>query len=139
MTTIAYPVPQTAPSRGLSRFLPSNLLLWVLLAVVAALTVIPTAAALLAAFRDVAPGQAGNWTIDGLVRGLSDPITWQALFTTYWLAVVRAFLGVSLAVVIAWILARTDCPFRAQLEFMIVLAYFFPGLGKLLAWIILAS
>lgn len=138
MSTLAVRLPR-GRTATLSGLMPRNVLLWLLLAVVAALTVTPTAAALMSAFRDAAPGQAGSWTIDGLVRGLSDPITWQALFTTYWLAIVRATIGVSLAVVIAWILARTDCPFRSQLELGIIIAYFFPGLGKLLAWIILAS
>jgi iron(III) transport system permease protein len=66
-------------------------------------------------------------------------LTWEALWTTYWLSAVRALLGVGLAVVLAWILARTDCPFRAQLELLVIMAYFFPGLGRILGWIILAS
>jgi iron(III) transport system permease protein len=138
MSAIAARLPEEA-AKSVGRRIPRNALLWLLLAIVATLTVTPTVAALAGAFRDSAPGQAGSWTLSGLVRGLSDPITWEALFTTYWLAIVRAAIGVSLAVVIAWILARTDCPFRGQLEFLIILAYFFPGLGKLLAWIILAS
>lgn len=138
MSVQALRLPRLLPN-GLARLMPSNLLMWLLLILVAVLTITPTAAALGAAFRDAAPGQPGTWTLDGLYRGLSDPITWQALFTTYWLAIVRATLGVGLAVVIAWILARTDCPFRNQLEFLIILAYFFPGLGKLLAWIVLGS
>ncbi len=117
----------------------ANLLMWLLLLAVAVFTIVPTAAALLSAFRTAAPGQAGEWTLDGVARAFASESTWQALFTTYWLAIVRAGLGVSLAVVIAWILARTDCPFRPQLEFLVVFAYFFPGLGRLLGWVLLAS
>src|SRR4051812_27402280 len=123
MSAIAARLPEEAV-KGVGRRIPRNALLWLLLAIVATLTVTPTVAALAGAFRDSAPGQAGSWTLSGLVRGLSDPITWEALFTTYWLAIVRAAIGVSLAVVIAWILARTDCPFRGQLEFLIIVAYF---------------
>src|SRR3981081_1860629 len=112
---------------------------WLVLLVVAVCTLTPTAAALLSAFRSAGPGQFGDWTLAGLTTTLSEGSTWQALFTTYWLSAVRAVLGVSVAVVIAWILARTDCPFRPQLEFLILLAYFFPGLGRILGWIILAS
>jgi iron(III) transport system permease protein len=116
-----------------------TILPWLVLLLVAVCTLTPTAAALLSAFRSAAPGQVGDWTLSGLTTTMSESSTWQALFTTYWLAAVRAILGVSVAVVIAWILARTDCPFRPQLEFLILLAYFFPGLGRILGWIILAS
>jgi iron(III) transport system permease protein len=118
---------------------PGSLLPWLLLVLVALCTLTPVAAALLSAFRSAAPGQAGDWTLDGLARAFSENLTWEALWTTYWLSAVRALLGVGLAVVITWILARTDCPFRAQLEALIILAYFFPGLGRILGWVLLAS
>src|SRR3981081_2735813 len=116
-----------------------SLLPWVLLVLVAVCTLSPVAAALLSAFRSAAPGQAGDWTLDGLARAFSESTTWEALWTTYWLSAVRALLGGGLAVVITWVLARTDCPFRPQLESLIILAYFFPGLGRILGWVLLAS
>jgi iron(III) transport system permease protein len=129
--------------RALPRLLPrlrlGNLLPWLLLVLVAVSTLTPTAAALVSAFRSAAPGQAGDWTLDGVTRALSESMTWEALWTTYWLSAVRALLGVGVAVAIAWILARTDCPYRRHLELLIILAYFFPGLGRILGWIILAS
>jgi iron(III) transport system permease protein len=118
---------------------PGSLLPWLLLVLVAVCTLSPVAAALLSAFRSAAPGQAGDWTLDGLARAFSESTTWEALWTTYWLSAVRALLGVGLAVVITWVLARTDCPFRPQLESLIILAYFFPGLGRILGWVLLAS
>src|SRR3981081_3089322 len=89
---------------------------WLLLLLVALCTLTPTAAALVSAFRSAAPGQAGDWTLNGLARAFSESLTWEALWTTYWLAAVRALIGVGVAVVITWILARTDCPCRPQLE-----------------------
>ncbi|MCA1644160.1 MAG: iron ABC transporter permease [Chloroflexi bacterium] len=130
-------------SRALPGLLPrlraGGMLPWLLLIVVAVSTLTPVLAALLSAFRSAAPGQAGDWTLDGLARALSESSTWEALWTTYWLSAVRALMGVGLAVVITWIVARTDCPFRLQLESLIVLAYFFPGLGRILGWVLLAS
>lgn len=114
-------------------------LMWLLVIVVGVLTVTPVVAALTSAFRDAAPGQVGDWTLSGIVRVFQDSATWEALWTTYWLAGVRALLGLALAVILTWILARTDCPFRKQLELLIIVAYFFPGLGKLLGWVLLAS
>jgi iron(III) transport system permease protein len=116
-----------------------NVFMWLLLVVVALCTFTPTIAAMLSAFRTGTPGEVSEWTLGGLQRALSDPFTWEALWTTYWLAAVRAVIGVALAVVLTWIIARTDVPFRPQLELLIVLAYFFPGLGRILGWVILAS
>lgn len=113
-----------------------------LLLLVVVLTVTPVATALMAAFRDAPPGQPGSFSLTALgdsLRILGDTQTRQTVWTTVWLAVVRAVLATGLAVVIAWILARTDCPYREQLEFMIVLSFFFPILGKVLGWSLLAS
>jgi iron(III) transport system permease protein len=48
-------------------------------------------------------------------------------------------LALALAVVLAWIIARTDCPFRNRLEFLLILSFFFPLLGKVLGWALLLS
>lgn len=138
MSTADTPLTRTVPMKA-GRPSLSTLLMWLLLIGVAVMTVTPTAAALTSAFRDAAPGQAGDWTLNGIIRVFQDGATWDALWTTYWLAGVRALLGLALAVVLTWILARTDCPYRKQLELLIVIAYFFPGLGKLLGWVLLAS
>ncbi len=128
-----------AHTRRAPRLTMASLLMWLLLLAVAIMTVTPVAAALTSAFRDAAPGQPGDWTLNGLTRAFQDSNTWNALWTSYWLAGVRAALGLGLAIVITWILARTDCPFRRQLELLVIVAYFFPALGKLLGWVLLAS
>lgn len=126
--------PALPPSGRLNSLFP-----WLLLVLVALCTLTPTAAALVSAFRTAAPGQTGEWTLNGVAHALSDSTTWEALWTTYWLSAVRALLGVGLAVIITWILARTDVPFRGQLETLVVMAYFFPGLGRILGWTLLSS
>ena len=137
-TVVTQPAPAAA-ARPPFRLSLSSVVMWLLVLVVGTMTVTPVVAALTSAFRDAAPGQLGDWTLGGITRVLSDPQTWNALWTSYWLAAARALMGLSLAVVITWILARTDCPYRRQLELLIIVAYFFPGLGKLLGWVLLAS
>jgi iron(III) transport system permease protein len=106
---------------------------------VALLTVSPVVAVLIGAFRDAPPGQPGTWTLDGLVRIVSDSQNLAVIWTSLWLALCRAILATALAIVIAWILARTDCPFRTQLIVLIGISFFTPILGKILGWTILAS
>ena len=113
-----------------------------LLIVVAVLTVTPVVTALLAGFRDAPPGRPGaiTWeSIKASVAVMMDPDVWQILWTTVWLSTVRALLALALAVVLAWIIARTDCPFRNQLEFLLILSFFFPLLGKVLGWALAAE
>jgi iron(III) transport system permease protein len=117
----------------------STLLMCLLTLAVAVVTVVPVAVAMVASFRTAPVGQSGVWTASGIVRILHDPTTLQVIETTVWLALVRASLATALAVVLAWILARTDCPFRGQLEVFLLLSFFFPLVGRVLAWAVLLS
>jgi len=113
-----------------------------LLIVVAVLTVTPVVTALVAGFRDAPPGRPGSISWESIRASLSvmaDPDVWRILWTTVWLSTVRAVLALALAVVLAWIIARTDCPFRNRLEFLLILSFFFPLLGKVLGWALLLS
>jgi iron(III) transport system permease protein len=113
--------------------------MWLLLGIIAVATITPAGVIVISAFRDNAPGQVGSWTLEGLANAFNDPTTWSIAWTTLWLALVRVFCALSVAVTLSWILARTNCPFRRQLEFLLVLCFFFPGLAKLLTWTVLAS
>jgi iron(III) transport system permease protein len=139
----ALPVDVARPRRaGLLRVRSSSVLLGLLVVVVVVLNVTPVAAALVTVFRDAPPGRPGTFSLDAVQAFLgtaTEPQTLQILWTTLWLAVVRAVLATALAIVVAWILARTDCPFRDRLEFLVILAFFFPVLGKVLGWSLLLS
>ena len=113
-----------------------------LLITVAVLTVTPVVTALLAGFRDAPPGRAGAISVESIRASfavMAQPDVWRILWTTVWLSTVRAVLALALAVVLAWIIARTDCPFRDRLEFLLILSFFFPLLGKVLGWALLLS
>jgi iron(III) transport system permease protein len=106
---------------------------------VALLTVTPVAVALIASFRTAPIGQPGVWTASGIVHVLKDPSTLTIVWTTIWMGVVRAGIATCLAVLLAWILARTDCPLRGPLEVVLLLSFFFPLVGRILGWAVLAS
>ncbi len=131
MTSLAGSAERLANPRRLTVH-SSALLMGALTLAVALLTVTPVAVALIASFRTAPPGQPGVWTLSGFARVLQDPTTIHVVWTTVWLAVVRAALATAIAVLLAWILARTDCPFRAQLEIVLLLSFFFPLVGRIL-------
>lgn len=113
-----------------------------LLVTVAVLTVTPVVTALVAGFRDAPPGRPGAVSLESIRASLvviAQPEVWQILWTTVWLSSVRAVLALLLAIVLSWIIARTDCPFRERLEFLLILSFFFPLLGKVLGWALLLS
>src|SRR3989442_10146203 len=114
----------------------------VLLITVAVLTVTPVVTALLAGFRDAPAGRAGAISAESIRASfavMAQPEVWEILWTAVWVSTVRAVLALALAVVLAWIIARTDCPFRDRLEFLLILSFFFPLLGKVLGWALLLS
>ncbi len=74
----------------------------------------------------------GNWT-----RAFSDPGTLSALWMSFLLSVVRLIPAMILAVIVAWLIARTDMPGGNALEFLCWFAYFVPDFPLTLAWILL--
>src|SRR5262249_23481621 len=47
------------------------------------------------------------------------------------------FISITVGIILAWLLARTDIPLRGVLEFSFWLAYFIPALPVALGWILL--
>jgi iron(III) transport system permease protein len=117
----------------------ATLIMGFLTLLVAVLTVTPVAVALVASFRTAPVGQPGIWTVSGILNVARDPSTLSVVWTTVWMGVLRAGLATFIAVMLAWILARTDCPFRPQLEVVLLLSFFFPLVGRILGWAVLAS
>jgi iron(III) transport system permease protein len=69
-------------------------------------------------------------------QAMSQPGLTRSIFNT--LAVVLATQAISLplAIVIAWLLARTDVPFARSLEFGFWILYFLPSLGVTTGWLL---
>ncbi len=66
---------------------------------------------------------------------LSDPTMLGAVVNSLKLLVSIHGIALPIAVVIAWVLARTDIPYRHGLEFMFWISFFLPSLSVTLGWI----
>ena len=93
--------------------------------------------------KTVSPGAEGFWsfsfTLSNFVRGYSQPLFSSSLINTLTIATGSAFLGWSVAFLLAWVVERTDAPFR-QIIFTISIArMILPGILTTLAWIMLLS
>src|SRR5215475_15089470 len=108
----------TAPlSRGPSRIEAQAVLCTVVLAVVAFGVLFPVLLVVLESFQVAPPGQPARYGLDGWRAALSEPGLRAALWNTLRVTFVRQLLSLPLAVLIAWLLARTDLPARGWLEF----------------------
>ena len=74
----------------------------------------------------------GNWRVV-----LSEPRMIEAMKNTITLALTRQVIALALGITFAWVIARTDIPWRNWLEFGFWVALFMPTLTVTLGWIIM--
>jgi iron(III) transport system permease protein len=109
----------------------------IVLAAVAFCVVFPVVLVVVQSFQVAAPGQAAVYGLDGWRAALSEPGLRTALLNTLAVTFVRQLLSLPLAVLLAWLLARTDLPGRRWLEFAFWAAFFLPTFTVTLSWILL--
>ncbi len=115
------------------------LLLTLLLVVVGFLVIYPVLTLLITSFEVNAFGQptvygTGNWE-----RIFSQDNLSKALTNTVSLGFMRQLIGVVVGVCIAWLIARTNLPFRTVLEVGFWVALFMPALPVTLSWVLLMA
>jgi iron(III) transport system permease protein len=108
-----------------------------LLAVVIFVSLYPMLQVLIQSFQLNRPGEAAQFGLNGWRAVLSDTSIQSAVWNTITVGVVRQAIALAIALVIAWLLARTDVPGRHVFEFLFWVAFFFPALTVTLAWIFL--
>ena len=109
----------------------------VVLALVAFCVVFPLFLVVLQSFQVAAPGETARYGLDGWRAALGEPGLRGALWNTFTVTFVRQLLSLPLAVLIAWLLARTDLPGRSWIEFAFWAAFFLPSFTVTLSWILL--
>jgi iron(III) transport system permease protein len=107
------------------------------LVIVAFGVVYPIFLVVLQSFQTALPGQPARYGLDGWRAALAEPALRSSLLNTLSVTVVRQLLSLPLAVLIAWLLARTDLPGRRWIEFAFWAAFFLPTLTVTLSWILL--
>ena len=79
------------------------------------------------------PGMAGEFNFDGY-RAIFSGDNGKVLVNTVGISLVKTVLSILLAVLLAWIIARTDTPGRGVLEVLITLPFFIPPILTATAW-----
>jgi iron(III) transport system permease protein len=111
-----------------------------LLAVTALMVIIPLASILIGALRSDAPGAPdAAWSLQNILHVYSSDRYLNSLRNTLHLAVVVAALSVVVGAVMAWIVARTNAPYRDALALLILIPLMMSNLITTLAWVALAA
>jgi iron(III) transport system permease protein len=82
-------------------------------------------------------GGARHWGIDGWRAAFTDPTMLNAVANTAKVLVANESISLPSAVLLAWLLARTDLPWRGMFEFAFWVTFFLPSLSVTLGWIVL--
>ena len=101
--------------------------------VLAFLSVYPLSMLLYGSLHSTPPGVAGVFTFDGY-REIVSQQNLLTLLNTVGIALAKTIPSLILAVLLAWILARTDTPFRGTLEVLVTLPFFIPPILTAMAW-----
>lgn len=121
------------PRRWLPK--PSSALVAVVVAACTFLFVWPVVMVTIGAFRTGTPGLAGGtWTLDPLLEAYQNPSTWSTFGNSFGFAFAVTLLSKSLALIFAWIVARTDTPLRSLLAPVMLIVLAIPSLFFGISW-----
>src|SRR5215467_6323935 len=110
-----------------------NLVIAALVLLLGFLTVYPLSMLFYGSLHSTPPGAAGVFNLDGY-RAILTPRNALILLNTVGLSFANTIPSIALAVLLAWIIARTDTPARGALEVLITLPFFVPPILTAMAW-----
>lgn len=132
MATTAPALPQ--PTRVID---PQYAVFLVVLAIVGLFVLYPVLVILVDSFVVGPIGGVRQWGLDGWRAAFTDPTMLNAVKNTAKVLVANESISLPSAVLLAWLLARTDLPLRGTFEFAFWITFFLPQLSVTLGWIVL--
>jgi iron(III) transport system permease protein len=110
----------------------------VLVLVLGFLSLYPMAMLFYGSLHSTPPGIAGEFNLNGYIALLTTENA-RVFADTVALSLVKTVLSLALAILLAWIVARTDTPGRRVLEVLITLPFFIPPILTATAWAMLGN
>ena len=110
-----------------------NLALAILIALLAFLSLYPFAMLMYGSLHSTPPGVPGAFNLNGY-RALLSEAYLVILRDSFGISLIKTVLSITLATLLAWIVARTDTPGRRTLEVLITLPFFIPPILTATAW-----
>lgn len=113
---------------------------WISLAAAAFLiwiVIVPLVYLMIFSFRSGTAAAPGDWTLNNYILVYTSALTYEALGNTLVYTTMVASLSMAIAGGLAWLVERTDMPFRGVAWVMILLPIAMPGMLSSMAWILL--
>jgi iron(III) transport system permease protein len=101
--------------------------------------VVPLALLLITSFKEGTPGRLGEWTLDNYQDSVSSSLVFEAFRNTIGVATVATIISLLLAGFFAWLVERSDMPFRNLAFTILLLPIAVPSILFVLAWTVLLA
>src|SRR5215475_12744557 len=120
-----------------SKFNLSRLLLALVIVVVLWLLVVPVVMLIASSLRTGPPSLPGPWTTRNFAVAFSSEFFFRSLLNTFIVSTGATAATLLLAIGFAWLIERTDMPFRGAAWVAVLLPLVIPGVLFALAWMLL--
>ena len=117
----------------------SNLILILVTAFLLLLILVPLVRLIISSFQLGHPAMPEGWTLQNYVAAYSLPTFYQALGTTVLLSALGTVITLTIAILFAWLIERTDMPMRNLAWILILIPMAIPGVLFALGWALLLS
>ncbi len=117
-----------------STFGMAELLLWVSVAVLVIVVVVPVALIFFNAFW-----VNGSFNIKDTLHILTEGDTYEALFNSLFIAIGVTIMSTTIGTFFAWLVTRTDLPYKGLMKVLFLVPFMLPSFIGALAWKILAA
>ena len=89
--------------------------------------------------KEKLPFEATRFTFENYIRVFTSSATYELFLNSLWFAAGSIILCTFLSVALAWLLERTDIPWRPFLMAIVIAPMGLPGIVNALSWILLAN
>ncbi|MDB5999186.1 MAG: ABC-type Fe3+ transport system, permease component, partial [Rhizobacter sp.] len=133
MVVTAAPALRGAAGGWMGRLFGRRAAVAALVVVLAFFTLYPLGMLFFGSVHSTPPGVPGSYNLNGY-RAILSAEYGGILLNTLLISFIKTVLSLVLAVLLAWIVARTDTPCRGLLEVLITLPFFVPPILTAMAW-----
>lgn len=136
--SLAYP---DAPARLASagKWIRTNAMAIIVIGIVLFLVIVPISRLLISSFQLGHPAFPDGWTLSNYTSAFTADNFYVILARTFWIAAVGTAISLSLAVLLAWLVERTDMPFRNLAWVIILVPMAIPAILFAMGWNLLLA
>ena len=118
-------------------FSPHSFIYWLVLGIVLFAVLYPAGVIIFSSFETPGERLVSGIGLQAWKTAFADPAIISAIWNTLTITLARQAIALPIAILLSWVLARTDVPGATALEFLFWLGYFLPPLPVTMGWILL--